>query len=190
MRRLMLLALGVVAASTACSKQGSAPPVSATATLADSAEQVMINIHFMLTDKGVARGELFADTAYIFDENRRYDLRKVRTTFNTASGAKDGVMSADRGKYSLNQQVLEGYGNVVIVTNDGAAPIDRVLLQIGPLTKAGAFLLARFQIAAGTTMHLDLRQALEHGEQLLCYTPIAPINVAVTGYVFSSTKSQ
>jgi len=78
----------------------------------------------------------------------------------------------------------------IVVTNDGAAPIDRVLLQIGPLTKAGAFLLARFQLAAGSTMHLDLRQALELGEQLLCYTPIAPINVAITGYVFSSTKSQ
>jgi LPS export ABC transporter protein LptC len=119
MRRFVTIGLALVCGAAACKKQGSAPPVSAAATLADSAEQVMVNIHFLLTDKGVARGELFADTAYIFDENRRYDLRKVRTTFNTATGAKDGVMSADRGKYSLNQQVLEGFGNVVIVTNDG-----------------------------------------------------------------------
>ena len=79
----------------------------------------MFNIHFLLTDKGVQRGELFADTAYIFDENTRFDLRKVRSTFNTSTGAKDGVMSADRGKYNLRQQMLEGFGNVVIVTNDG-----------------------------------------------------------------------
>jgi LPS export ABC transporter protein LptC len=28
-------------------------------------------------------------------------------------------MSADRGKYNIRQQMLEGFGNVVIVTNDG-----------------------------------------------------------------------
>ena len=146
MRRLMIFALGVVAASTACRKQGSAPPVSATATLADSAEQVMINIHFLLTDRGVARGELFADTAYIFDENRRYDLRKVRTTFNTATGVKDGVMSADRGRYSLNQQVLEGFGNVVIVTNDGrkiTTPHLRYMQGLNEVSSDSAFTLTR-----------------------------------------------
>jgi len=146
MRRLLVMALLVAAAATACKKQGSAPPVSSTATLADSAEQVMINIHFMLTDKGVARGELFADTAYIFDENRRYDLRKVRTTFNTATGAKDGVMSADRGKYSLNQQVLEGYGNVVIVTNDGrklTTPQLKYMQGLNEVSSDSAFTLTR-----------------------------------------------
>ena len=45
--------------------------------------------------------------------------RKVRATFNTSTGVKNGVMSADRGRYNLRQQLLEGFGNVVIVTNDG-----------------------------------------------------------------------
>ena len=120
MRRLLLMG-GAIAlvAGVACNKQGTAPPVASTATLADSAEQVMYNVHFLLTNSGVQRGEVFADTAYIFDENTRFDLRKVRSTFNTSTGAKDGVMSADRGRYSFRQQVLEGFGNVVIVTNDG-----------------------------------------------------------------------
>ena len=146
MRRTVMIGLALVCGAAACKKQGSAPPVSAAATLADSAEQVMVNIHFVLTDKGVARGELFADTAYIFDENRRYDLRKVRTTFNTASGAKDGVMSADRGKYSLNQQVLEGFGNVVIVTNDGrkiTTPHLRYMQGLNEVSSDSAFTLTR-----------------------------------------------
>ena len=42
-----------------------------------------------------ARGELFADTAYVFDDQSRFELRKVRATFNTSTGTKDGVMSAD-----------------------------------------------------------------------------------------------
>ena len=43
----------------------------------------------------------------------------MRVTFNTVPGAKNGVMSADRGQYSLRQQTLEGFGNVIIVSNDG-----------------------------------------------------------------------
>jgi LPS export ABC transporter protein LptC len=120
MRRLVLMgAVIAIVAAGGCKNKGSAPPVRSTSSIADSAEQVMFNIHFLLTDKGVQRGELFADTAYIFDENTRFDLRKVRSTFNTSTGAKDGVMSADRGKYNLRQQMLEGFGNVVIVTNEG-----------------------------------------------------------------------
>ncbi len=102
-----------------CDGKGSALPVQAKASLADSAEQVMFNVRTLLTERGVQRGELFADTAYIFNENTRFELRKVRTTFNTATGVKDGVMSADRGRYDVRQQVLEGFGNVVIITNDG-----------------------------------------------------------------------
>lgn len=120
MRRGLLLLVGVGSAMlTACDPKGSAPPLQARATLADSAEQVMIGVRTLLTDKGVLRGELFADTAYIFDDNTRFELRKVRTTFNTVTGAKDGVMSADRGRYNIRQQLLEGFGNVIIITNDG-----------------------------------------------------------------------
>jgi LPS export ABC transporter protein LptC len=62
---------------------------------------------------------MFADSAYIFDDNTRFELRKVRATFNTATGVKDGTMKGDRGRYSIREQVLEGFGNVVITTNDG-----------------------------------------------------------------------
>ncbi|MBA3670729.1 MAG: LPS export ABC transporter periplasmic protein LptC [Gemmatimonadaceae bacterium] len=112
---LATCAIGVVA----CKPSGSRAVVGRGATLADSAEQVMFNVRTLLTDKGVQRGELFADTAYVFDDNRRFELRKVRATFNKGSGAKDGVMSADRGRYNTQQQLLEGFGNVVIVTNEG-----------------------------------------------------------------------
>jgi LPS export ABC transporter protein LptC len=116
-RTLVLLAAAIAVA--ACSRQGSAPPVKSGAALADSAEQVMLNVRSLLTDKGVQRGEMFADSAYIFDDNTRFELRKVRATFNTTSGVKDGTMTGDRGRYNLRQQMLEGFGHVVITTNDG-----------------------------------------------------------------------
>jgi len=119
MRRLMI-ALAIAAATAAgCSRQGTAPPVKAGASLADSAEQVMFNVRSLLTEQGVQRGEMFADSAYVFDDNTRFELRRVRTTFNTSTGVKDGTMTGDRGRYDLRQQVLEGFGHVVITTNDG-----------------------------------------------------------------------
>ncbi|MFI5255911.1 MAG: LPS export ABC transporter periplasmic protein LptC [Gemmatimonadales bacterium] len=116
--RLFASLLATVLAA-ACGRQGSAPPVKAHASLADSAEQVMQNVRSLLTKDGVQRGELFADSAYVFDDNTRFELRKVRATFNTETGVKDGTMRADRGRYSVRQQVLEGFGNVVITTNEG-----------------------------------------------------------------------
>ena len=106
-------------ALAACGQKGAAPPTLATASLADSAEQVLTGVRTLLTNQGVQRGELFADSAYVFDNSTRFELRKVRATFNTATGVKDGVMSADRGRYSTTQQVLEGFGHAMVSTTAG-----------------------------------------------------------------------
>lgn len=119
MRRAMLLLAAAALAVGGCSRRGSAPPVKSGATLADSAEQVMFNVRSLLTNEGVQRGEMFADSVYVFDDNTRFEMRQVRTVFNTATGVKDGTMKADRGRYNLRQQVLEGFGNVVITTTEG-----------------------------------------------------------------------
>jgi LPS export ABC transporter protein LptC len=119
MRRLIAFVAIAVVTAAGCSEKGATPPVKSGASLADSAEQVMQNVHYVLTSGGVQRGELFADSAYIFDDNTRYVLKNPRTTFNTAEGVKNGTMKADRGKYNLRQQVLEGFGHVVITNTEG-----------------------------------------------------------------------
>lgn len=119
MKRALVFALGALLLVVACQKKGAVPPVKRGRSMADSAEQVMLNVRSLLTDRGVQRGEMFADTAYVFDDNTRFEFRNVRVTFNTTTGTKDGVMSADRGRYSQREQVLEGFGNVVIVTTEG-----------------------------------------------------------------------
>lgn len=110
---------GVLAMLAACGQKGAMPPTLAQASLADSAEQVMLNVRTLLTNRGVQRGELFADSAYVFDNSTRFELRKVRATFNTLSGVKDGTMAADRGRYSTTMQTLDGYGHASVVTNSG-----------------------------------------------------------------------
>jgi LPS export ABC transporter protein LptC len=119
MRAHVWLAAGATFVVVACTPQGATPPVKQGVSMADSAEQVMVGVRMLLTDRGVQRAELFADTGYVFEDQTRFELRKVRATFNTSTGTKDGVLSADRGMYNQREQRLEGYGHVVIVTTEG-----------------------------------------------------------------------
>ena len=143
-RRPVWLAAAALLVLVACRKQGATPPVKRGTTMADSAEQVMRGVRMLLTDRGVQRGELFADTAYVFDEQTRFELRKVRATFNSSTGTKDGVLTADRGLYTQREAKLEGFGNVVIVTTEGkrlTSPHMRYLQGQNEVSSDSAFTL-------------------------------------------------
>ena len=114
--RPWLTALLVVLAGCSSKKQ---PPVSAHSVLADSADQVMWGARFNLTDRGLQRAELFADTALFFNDNTRVELENVRTTFFTAAGAKDAVLTSQRGTYSSRNGGMVARKNVVVVSEDG-----------------------------------------------------------------------
>jgi LPS export ABC transporter protein LptC len=151
MRRLLIVSAIAVIAVAGCSTQNTKPLAKGGVSLADSAEQVLFNMRSLLTDKGIQKGELFADSAYIFDDNTRIELRKVRATFNTSIGTKDGTMSGDRGRYDLRQQVLEGFGHVVITTNDGkrlTSPHVRYTQSINEVSSDSAFTM----VEAGRTL--------------------------------------
>lgn len=118
MRLLVITVAIAVAASAACMNK-STPPISKTATQADSADQVMYGTHFNLTDKGLARAELLADTAYFFDDNTRIELKKVSTTFYTMSGARDAYLTSNRGTYNTRTSMMIARGKVVVITEEG-----------------------------------------------------------------------
>lgn len=95
------------------------PPVAATHSIADSAEQVMFKANFVLTTRGIQRGALVADTMYALEEGTKYDARIAHVTFTTELGAPQGTMDAKRGVYSTRTQILEGWGDVVVKLVDG-----------------------------------------------------------------------
>jgi LPS export ABC transporter protein LptC len=114
-----LLAVAFLAvASTACSSKKQ-PPVATQSPLADSADQVMYGAKFNLTDGGLARAQLHADTAYFFDDNTRIELENVNTTFFTATGAKDAVLTSRRGTYNSRTSDMVARQNVVVISEDG-----------------------------------------------------------------------
>jgi LPS export ABC transporter protein LptC len=118
MRRLLVGAALVVIATAAC-RDSKTPPVAAVPSVADSADQVLVTVHYLLTNKGVQRGVLDADTAYVLDEATRIDLRHAKVNFTTETGAPQGTMEADRAVMNQRTQVLEGWGNVVVRLVDG-----------------------------------------------------------------------
>jgi LPS export ABC transporter protein LptC len=119
MRRISL-ALGAVAvlALAACGDKKQ-PPVAAAPSVADSADQILVSTHFLLSNNGVKRGDLTADTAFILGEGTRFDLRKAHVVFSTETGTAQGTMDGNRGLYNTQMQVLEGFGDVVVRTPDG-----------------------------------------------------------------------
>ena len=118
MRRSLFASLALLSVLAAC-KETSTATVSKVATTADSADQVMFKMRTILTDRGVQRAELQADTGYFFDENTRAELRIVTTTFFNKDGASDGVLTARRGTYNMRANVMEARENVVIIGADG-----------------------------------------------------------------------
>lgn len=116
-RALLLLLISFALA--ACKQDNSASPVVKGRVVPDSADQVLYGVRFFLTDGGLRRAELVADTAYMYDENTRTELRVVNTTFFKNSGEKDAVLTSKTGTYNVRLGSMEARGDVVVVTTDG-----------------------------------------------------------------------
>lgn len=114
----LVLFISVLSALAACQQAGS-PPVIKGRVMPDSADQVIFGVKFFLTDGGLRRAELVADTAYMYDENTRTELRVVNTTFFKNSGEKDAVLTSKTGTYNVRLGSMEARGSVVVVTTDG-----------------------------------------------------------------------
>lgn len=118
-RRAMPAVVVAAALLAAACTNTSDVAVSARATLADSADQTMYGARSLLTDRGLMRAELLADTAYFFDDNTRIEMRRVHTTFYASNGAKNAVLTSIEGTYNTRSGRMEARGDVVVVSEDG-----------------------------------------------------------------------
>ena len=142
MRAAVLVVASVVSA-VACSTKKQ-PPVATHSPLADSADQVMYGARFNLTDKGLQRAQLEADTAYFFEDNTRIELEPVHTTFFTATGAKDAVLTSLRGTYNSRTTNMVARKNVVVVSEDGRRLTTPELIynqQLNQISSDSAFVM-------------------------------------------------
>ena len=117
--RLIVLAIAAVAAAAGACRKTSQPPVAADVALSDSADQIIFDGRFFVTQSGVNRGTMRADTIFVFNDNSKYLLRQVTGEFNTETGAPNGTIRADQGTYDRRIRILDGFGNVVVTSTEG-----------------------------------------------------------------------
>jgi LPS export ABC transporter protein LptC len=135
-RRIGGFAVVAAAAVSAACKADRAPAVVDVAALPDSAEQVMFKLRHNLTNAGVRRASLTADTAYFYEDGNRIEMRRTRLVFFSATGDSSSNLVARNGRYDVRTQRVEGRGDVAVTTTDGkrlTSPqltYDRVLNQI------------------------------------------------------------
>jgi LPS export ABC transporter protein LptC len=118
MRIFVVIGLLAASVSLACTNK-KLPPVEAHDPLADSADQVMYPARFNLTDQGLQRAHVDADTAYFFDDNNRMELQGVHATFYTVTGAKDAVLTSRHGTTNTRTNNMIARKDVVVVSEDG-----------------------------------------------------------------------
>jgi LPS export ABC transporter protein LptC len=141
--RVVGLVVVIVLSAVACSTKKQ-PPVATHSPLADSADQVMYGARFNLTDKGLQRAQLEADTAYFFEDNTRIELEPVHTTFFTATGARDAVLTSLRGTYNSRTTNMVARKNVVVVSEDGRRLTTPELIynqQLNQISSDSAFVM-------------------------------------------------
>ncbi|MBI1723071.1 MAG: LPS export ABC transporter periplasmic protein LptC [Gemmatimonadetes bacterium] len=119
-----LLALAVVLG--ACRGRGQ-DIVAQVEQAADSADQLMIGLTQYLTAEGVRQAKLEADSAFIYENSGRVDLKTITVTFFTVNGVQTSVLTARGGVYNLRTGQMEARGNCVVVMTNGARLTSEVL---------------------------------------------------------------
>jgi LPS export ABC transporter protein LptC len=143
-RLSVLLFVAVALLAGACSKKDSHVGILGEGGLLDSADQVAFNSRTVLTDAGLLRAEIFADTTLFLQQNTRLAMRVVHGVFFNAQGSRDATVTADRANYDSRLQVLEAWGNVIVTSVDGRvlkSPMLRFENQQNQLMSDSAFVL-------------------------------------------------
>jgi len=99
----------------------------ATITASDTADQVLVNMSHYVTQAGIQRVHVRADTAYMYSPLQTAELRKVHITFYDPRGAETSTLTAREGTYHWRSGDMEARGNVLVVRTDGATLRTEVL---------------------------------------------------------------
>jgi LPS export ABC transporter protein LptC len=117
-RRQFFSALSALSAlaTTACGDPGVKPTT--TVQAADSADQVLEGFSHYVTNDGILRSRVEADTAFVYEPTQITELHKVKVVFFDVKGAESSTLTAQRGTYRWQDGSMEAKGNVVVVSPD------------------------------------------------------------------------
>lgn len=115
--RSVLLLGSLALAAAGCGEAGVRP--TGTMQAADTADQVLYGVSHYITDDGIRRSLVKADTAYFYDATQTAELINITVTFYDANGKETSTLTAKEGTYRWQTGSMEARGNVVVVSPDG-----------------------------------------------------------------------
>ena len=140
---LIVLAAALLGA-VSCSEVEQPGTTFATGSLLDSADQVAFGSRTLVTDGGLLRAEIFADTTLFLEQNARIAMRVVHGDFFNAQGSKDATMTSLRANYDSRNGSLEAWGNVIVISVDGRvlkSPMLRFDTRLNQILSDSSFVL-------------------------------------------------
>jgi LPS export ABC transporter protein LptC len=114
---LLFVAMLVLGSLSACEDSGVRP--TNTVQASDSADQVLEGFSHYVTNEGIRRSRVEADTAFFYEPTQITELHKVKVVFFDLKGAEGSTLTAERGTYRWQDGSMEANGNVVVVSPDG-----------------------------------------------------------------------
>jgi LPS export ABC transporter protein LptC len=117
---LAVLALG------ACGKPRQ-DAVAAVEAAADTADQLLIGLTQYITQDGVRKAYLEADSAFLYENSGRAELKTVKVTFFAEAGDTSSVVTGKIGSYDWRTGRMEAREDVVVVLSNGGRLTTSVL---------------------------------------------------------------
>lgn len=115
--RLFAALLFAPAAVAGCEETGAKPTTTVQAP--DSADQVLEGFSHYVTNEGVRRSRVEADTAYFYENTQITELRNIQVVFYDIKGEEGSTLTAKQGSYRWQDGSMEANGTVVVVSPDG-----------------------------------------------------------------------
>jgi LPS export ABC transporter protein LptC len=116
-RRRAILSVFSALCVLSCEDTGVRPTT--TVQAADSADQVLEGFSHYVTNNGILRSRVEADTAFFFESTQMNQLHNVKVVFFDVKGAESSTLTAKRGTYRWQDGSMEASGNVLVVSPDG-----------------------------------------------------------------------
>lgn len=111
---------------------GGADPVGGEAQPDMDADRVVFGLEHVVTVDGVKRAVLYADTAFMYDDSARVELRVVRLELSQPEGTDAATLTSRRGRLNRDTQRMFASGDVVLVTVEGDRRIETEELHYDP----------------------------------------------------------
>ena len=115
----------------ACAEED-AVPIASPPLLETGADMVIQGLRHIITMSGVKEGEVFADTAFSYQDSSVYHLVNPELVLFTETGVQRARVTASRGRFNPNTRELYAQGNVVLVITEGDKRIESEELNYNP----------------------------------------------------------